>query len=434
MSRANPETSVDVLSISQLDDTPAEAVDAELLEPGALATTEAEPWDGSALALQLQHVAQESDPLADALQAELGRESRAAYQKDWRMFTRWLATKASGVSAETKADVHQALVGWLQLGDESARGLVVRWIADQKRQGLASPTVNRRLASLRWVARLAANRGMADVRLHLVKGLKAEGKRRDMRGPSGVANLQALVQKAEQLALNRGGGGEAGQARNRAVAHLLLLNGLRRGEVARIAMADWDPAKPLELAIRGKGRTERETITLDPLVAQSLAAWLEVRPSWAPSEPWAPMFTALDPGVHKRMERRYQQDLADAADRITEANASEGTPPWLEEMGLACTSWSFGGNAIYRLVRAMGAEALEGQVVSPHRLRHSAVTTAVADLGFTMADAQALARHKNVATTQSYFDRSGELQAKVTSGLAAFLTTPTPAQSDATAN
>jgi integrase/recombinase XerC len=121
------------------------------------------------------------------------------------------------------------------------------------------------------------------------------------------------------------------------------------------------------------------------------------------------------------MERRYQNDLATAAEAITAAGSAEGTPPWLEEMGLACTSWSFGGNAIYRLVRAMGAEALEGRVVSPHRLRHSAVTTAVADLGFSMADAQALARHKNVATTQGYFDRSGELQAKVTTGLAQFL-------------
>ena len=142
------------------------------------------------------------------------------------------------------------------------------------------------------------------------------------------------------------------------------------------------------------------------------------------------MFTALDPGVHKRIVRRYQQDLANAAERIAEDNATEGSPPWLEEMGLACTSWSFGGNAIYRLVRAMGAEALEGQVVSPHRLRHSAVTTAVADLGFSMADAQALARHKNVATTQSYFDRSGELQAKVTTGLAAFIAGGSDAQAN----
>jgi len=103
-------------------------------------------------------------------------------------------------------------------------------------------------------------------------------------------------------------------------------------------------------------------------------------------------------------------------------------------MGLACRSWSFGGNAIYRLVRAMGAAALEGRLLSPHRLRHSAVSTAVAELGFSMADAQALARHKSAATTQSYFDRSAELQAKVTSALAAFLKTPPPAPSDATAH
>ena len=68
MSRDTSETSVDVLSIDRLDDTPA-----ELVEPGALVPTSEESWGGSALALQLQHVAQENDPLADALQAELGR-------------------------------------------------------------------------------------------------------------------------------------------------------------------------------------------------------------------------------------------------------------------------------------------------------------------------------------------------------------------------
>jgi len=105
------------------------------------------------------------------------------------------------------------------------------------------------------------------------------------------------VQKAEQQAQGRGGGGQAARARKRAVAQLLLLNGLRRGEVSRIAMGDWDPATPLELAIRGKGRSERESIALDPLVAESLRAWLKVRPSWAPAQSWALMFTALDPGV-----------------------------------------------------------------------------------------------------------------------------------------
>jgi integrase/recombinase XerC len=412
MSASRPNPSSDIPQ-----DIPTEA---ELLEPSALVPA-TQHWEDSALALQLQWVAQETDPLADALQAQLGRESRVAYQKDWRTFARWLSSKAPNVDADSPAGVHRTLVGWLKLGDEHARALVTRWIADQKRQGLAAATVNRRLASLRWAARLAAQRGLADVRLHLVRGLKADAKRRDMRGPAGVQNLQALVAQAEKLALSPGGGGEAGAARNRAVAYLLLLNGLRRGEIARLALADWNPASPTELAIRGKGRTERETITLDPLVGQAITEWMALRPQWAPSEPWAPIFCALDPAVHSRMARRYQPDLAAAYAALAADGAAEGSPPWMEERGLACNSWAFGGNAIYRLVRAMGAEALEGRVVSPHRLRHSAVTTAVADLGFSMVDAQALARHKNVATTQAYFDRSGELQAKVTTGLANFL-------------
>ena len=414
MKATAPKPSLDVSSLT----TPVEV---EVLESSALARNTPAEWENTAIAQQLQQVAQTSDPLADALQAHLGRESREAYLKDWRTFCKWLASKTNSRPATAEADVHHTLISWLRLGDETARGLVVRWIADQKREGLAAPTINRRLASLRWVARVAASRGLADVRLHLIRGLKQEGKRRDMRGPSGVANLQALCAQAEHLAMAPGGGGEPGAARNLAVAHLLLLNGLRRGEVSRIAMADWNPAEPLQLAIRGKGRTERETVTLDPLVAQSLATWLELRPSWAPAEPWAPLFCSLDPAVHKRMETRYPKHLAAAAKQLEEDGAAEGSPPWMEEMGLASRSWGYGGASIYRLVRAMGAEALDGRVVSPHRLRHSAVTTAVADLGFSMVDAQALARHKNASTTQSYFDKSGELQAKVTGGLAAFL-------------
>ena len=44
----------------------------------------------SQLALRLEQVTQERDPLAEALQQELGRESREAYLKDWRTFARWL--------------------------------------------------------------------------------------------------------------------------------------------------------------------------------------------------------------------------------------------------------------------------------------------------------------------------------------------------------
>jgi integrase/recombinase XerC len=88
-------------------------------------------------------------------------------------------------------------------------------------------------------------------------------------------------------------------------------------------------------------------------------------------------------------------------------------------MTLATTSVAFTGKAVYRLVAALGAA--EGKTLSPHRLRHGAVTTLVADLRMPMEQAQALARHKSVATTCRYFDRAGELQAEATASLGSLL-------------
>ena len=59
------------------------------------------------LALRLEQVAQERDPLADALQRELGRESRAAYLKDWRT-----CPVAGGHSRTSRAIPGPLLPGW----------------------------------------------------------------------------------------------------------------------------------------------------------------------------------------------------------------------------------------------------------------------------------------------------------------------------------
>ena len=98
----------------------------------------------------------------------------------------------------------------------------------------------------------------------------------------------------------------------------------------------------------------------------------------------------------------------------------EGSPIWWEEMTLASRCVAFSGKAVYQLVAAVGAA--EGRELSPQRLRHGAVTTLVADLRLPMEQAQALARHKSVATTCGYFDRAGELQAKATASRGSLVT------------
>ncbi len=80
----------------------------------------------------------------------------------------------------------------------------------------------------------------------------------------------------------------------------------------------------------------------------------------------------------------------------------------------------FSGKAVYQLVAALGAA--EGRDLSPQWLRHGAVTTPGTDLQLPMEQAQALTRHKSVATTCSYFDRAGELQAEATASLGSLMT------------
>ena len=372
---------------------------------------------------RLEQAAQERDPLADALQQDLARESREAYLKDWRAFARWLEVAAG--SQETPLDltaptgVLEAMQAWMALGDAPARALVQRWIADQSRQGLAAATISRRLAALKFLARQACLRGLAEIRLDLLKAPKPE-RRRDMRGPSGSQALSALVTRLEER-----GSSPAAKARNRAVALLLLTNALRRGEIGRLALADWNPDEPLQLAIRGKGRKERELVAITAATAAAIEAWLRWRPSWLPAEPWSPLFCALDRAAETRANRDLPQALEQAR-RNLQAMAGpdgqapiEGSPIWWEEMSLASRCVAFSGKAIYQLVAAQGAA--EGRTLSPQRLRHGAVTTLVADLRLPMEQAQALARHKSVATTCGYFDRAGELQAEATASLGALL-------------
>lgn len=406
MSQRLPQTSTDV-----------HPVEVELVEETGLVQV-----DLHRLARRLEQVAQERDPLAEALQQELGRESREAYLRDWRIFARWLETTAghpeTSPDLSTPAGVLRAMGAWLQLGDRTARALVQRWMADQSRQGLAAATIGRRLASLKFLARQAALKELADIRLHLLKAPRPE-RRRDMRGPSGVAALASLVAQAEER-----GRCPASRARNRAVALLLLTNALRRGEIGRLAMADWSPAEPLQLAIRGKGRKEREKVTITPATAAAIEAWLALRPAWMPTDPWAPLFCALDQGAPTRAARDLPVALEQARANLEAMAGPDGKPPaegspiWWEEMHLASVSVAFTGKAVYRLVAALGTE---GKALSPHRLRHGAVTTLVADLRMPMEQAQALARHKSVATTCRYFDRAGELQAEATASLGQLL-------------
>lgn len=407
------------LDAPQID---AELIDAEpLAEPGALVTTAtprvlatATP-SPSPQALALREAAARRDPFAQALQDSLGAESRAGYLKDLRQFARWLATETGepAPGAMAAAEVFAALTPLLELGPVDARVLVSRWLADMTRGGLSAATVNRRLAAVRWFARQAELAGAAPLGLGVLKPVKAEP-RRDMAGPSG-RGLGALVRQAGAASK------PAAAARDRAILLLLATNGLRRGEVSRLALADAAEIDAGRLWIRGKGRGEREAVTITADTAAAIRAWLELRPAWAPAEPWAPLFCGLDNRARSRVAPVREAVALLLAGELAEVPPFSGA--WWQRVTEATTPLALNGATVYRIVRGLG-EVLGDPAIpatlSPHRIRHGAVTAAVR-AGLSMTEAQAFARHKDPKVTQRYFDDSAELAGNVARVLGALV-------------
>jgi len=387
-------------------------IEAEVLDSGALVRT-TDAGDAAGVTLALHEAAAAGDDLNNWLQHGLGAESRRAYERDFRLFARWLAPLAGEPAPQTSADVHRILWVWLMQGKlpngpVSARKLVSRWQQAQLEQGKAGATVARRVASLKWISRQAALHEIVDLRLDLLRAAKPEPTDRDMTGVGSLAALGDLAARGAQL-----GRTEAERARNRLVLMLLAWNALRRGEISRLSLADWNPDEPEILRIRGKGRSQREQVTLPPATSEAITAWLEHRPGWAPTESWAPLLVSLDPRAAHRARNVLPAALALAAADLAEVQ--EQSPAWWNRMTEATSSIRLDGSSIYRLVRSLGVGS---KVLSPHRLRHSAITSAVRELNLSLADAQELARHKNPQTTSRYVDRKGETQARVTNALA----------------
>lgn len=133
--------------------------------------------------------------------------------------------------------------------------------------GLAPATVNRRLSALRSIVQLGRTFGMVTWSLE-IDGVKTKAYR-DTAGPG----LQGVTAVKRQAAKHRS---PAKAARDVAIIRLLFDLALRRGEVAMLDLKDLD-LRASRLWIKGKGRREREAITLPPRTVAVLKAWLRHR-------------------------------------------------------------------------------------------------------------------------------------------------------------
>lgn len=259
-------------------------------------------------------------------------------------------------------DVLEAIGGLLTAGKASATAVLLAYQADLAEVRTLSPnTVNLRVAAVRSVLNMAGELAMVNWSVK-IRNLKA-ATYRDTRGP-GVENVKAMVGTMN-------GDHPAKTARDTAIVRLLHDLGLRRREVIGL---DLEHVAGDRLWVLGKGQKDREAVTMPQQTRDALAEWIHFR-----GDQPGPLFSSLSNRNRGR-------------GRLT-------------------------GHSVFQIVQGLG-RAVRIKT-SPHRIRHTAITTAAGEEGLLAA--QKFARHSDPATTQVYVDHLEDLAGQVAKKVAATL-------------
>jgi len=284
-----------------------------------------------------------------------------AYSRDLEDFRAFIGPLVGAASFTLNQAACKFLIG----GQGEANRITLAYKANLVERKLRAATINRRLAALRSLVKLARTLGLVAWTLE-IPSLKA-APYRDTRGP-GRNGYASLLEELESRT-------DAKAKRDRAVLRLLYDLALRRGEVVSLDVEHLD-LKTGTVAVLGKGKTERETLTLAPETKAALAAWIQAR-----GEAPGPLFVNFD---HARKGARLS------------------------------------GTSLYRMVRDLGAAA--GLKVRPHGLRHAAITEAckVAQAaGIGLEEVLDFSRHADVKTLMLYRDRERNVQGRLAALVAA---------------
>jgi integrase/recombinase XerC len=228
---------------------------------------------------------------------------------------------------------------------------------------LKEATVNRRLAAIKSLIEMGRKLGTCCFSLEDIKGEKAQ-KYRDTAGIDARSFEQILGQCDRATVSGK---------RDYALLRLLWSNALRRNEISQLNVSDFDPVAGT-LRILGKGRgTQSEIVDLGPSTVRAIADWLDAR--GGNRAPNAPLFTSLD--------------FAHSGHRLT-------------------------GDGLRKIVVRHSENAGVKKQMSPHRIRHSAITAALDATDGNVRKVQKLSRHKNLNTLMIYDDNRGRDQQEVT--------------------
>ena len=222
---------------------------------------------------------------------------------------------------------------------------------------LSSATINQRLSALKSLVDYARKRSLCSFTLIDVKGLRSQ-KYRDTRGRTVDEYRSVLAEIDRSTILGK---------RDYAICRLLWDNALRRGEIVSLDRSNFLPQES-RLMILGKGTLELQSIDLNPAVVTAINDYLLVKQS---------------------------------SDNLALFVSNNGK--------------RLDGKDIARIVKKY-AESV-GIDLSPHRVRHSAITAYLDVSEGNVRAAQSLSRHQNLSTLMIYDDNRHQLQGKASKDL-----------------
>jgi integrase/recombinase XerC len=284
--------------------------------------------------------------------------TRRAYEKDLHYFF---------LAAYGQKPTEAVIAEFLQLGRFEAIAIALQYKSDLIAKGLKEATINRRLSALKSLVNFATKLGKCSWNLDDVQTETVQSYR-DTTGikPDGIRQMLLQIDRSSDKG-----------KRDFAILRLLWDNALRRNEVVSTNIGDFD-FEGRSLQILGKGRgSQKSLISLSMGTANAIQDWLSHdKTNELTKDPKQPLFRALDRG-HR-------------GHRLT-------------------------GGAIYQIIDQLAKDVKISKQMSPHRIRHSAITAALEATNGNVRKVQKLSRHKKLDTLMLYDDNRANMQGEVSS-------------------
>ncbi len=286
-------------------------------------------------------------------------ETKRAYVRDVRQFfvTMW------GVEPSL-----EMIKQFFALDQRTATHVILDYKARLMDAGLKANTVNRYLCAIKylveWGKRLEFCQFVYDSAV-----IKKE-KVKPYRDTTGV-DVDTYNQVFDVIDINTPRG-----KRDYALFLLLWTNVLRRGEIAKLLVGDFD-LNSSKLRVFGKGKgVDFEWIDLPAPTAEAMIDWLDCRGKLKPDDP---LFIALD----------------------------------FHYCGHQLT-----GDGVYNIVTRTCARAGIKKRMTPHKIRHSGITDSLEISNGDYRKVQSLSRHADPRTVMIYDDNRKQYQAEISRKLA----------------